>query len=157
MSPVKINGRHGGLKRAKSRGCQKPECADYTPEALNNAPKCASLKAWNPWSVREVLSFAINIWLRLRAETEGWHHVPPHPPQCKHFKALKQPAAANGDFSSQWNILQEDVKTKEAIKKRGPRSCAAWGNRNYKWEEGNVRGARCARGKLILLQSEGGN
>lgn len=42
----------------------------------------------------------------------------PHPLQRKHSKALKEPAAANGYFSSQWNILQEDVKTKEAIKKR---------------------------------------
>lgn len=79
MSPVKINRRHGGLTRAKSRGCRRPECADYTPEALNNAPKCASLKAWNPWSVRAVLSFAINIRLRLCAGTEGWHRAPPHP------------------------------------------------------------------------------
>lgn len=60
-NPTKINSRHGGLTRAKSWGCCRPESADYTPDALNNAPKCASLKAWNPWSIRADLSFAINI------------------------------------------------------------------------------------------------
>lgn len=60
-NPTKIKRRHGGLTRAKSWGCWRPESADYTPEALNNAPKCASLKAWNPWSIRVDLSFAINI------------------------------------------------------------------------------------------------
>lgn len=60
-NPTKINRRHGGLTGAKSWGCWRPESADYTPDALNNAPKCASLKAWNPWSIRDNLSFAINI------------------------------------------------------------------------------------------------
>lgn len=64
-NPTQINRRHGGLTKAKSWGCWRPESADYTPDALNNAPKCASLKAWNPWSIRADLSFAINIqsWL----------------------------------------------------------------------------------------------
>ena len=56
-----IKSRHRGLARAKSCGCRRPESADYTPDALNNAPKCASLKAWNPWSISAGLSFAINI------------------------------------------------------------------------------------------------
>lgn len=59
--PTNINRWHGGLARAKSRGCWRPESADYTPEALDNAHKCASLKAWNPWSFGADLSFAINI------------------------------------------------------------------------------------------------
>lgn len=60
-NPTQIKSRHGGLTKAKSWGCWRPESADYTPDALNNAPKCASLKAWNPWSIRADLSFAINI------------------------------------------------------------------------------------------------
>lgn len=60
-NPAKINRRQGVLTWAKSSGCCSPVSVDYAPDALNNAPKCASLKAWNPWHIKADLSFAINI------------------------------------------------------------------------------------------------
>lgn len=70
-NPTKINSRHGGLTWAKSSGCYSPASDDYTPDALNNAPRRTPLKAWNPWSIRADLSFAINIPLCLGFG--GWH------------------------------------------------------------------------------------
>lgn len=98
-NPTNINTRHGGLTGAKSRGCWRPESADYTPEALNNAPKCASLKAWNPWSIRADMSFAINIPSCLCLG--GQHCTVLMCPNTNTGKALKEPPSWVAIFLAQ--------------------------------------------------------
>lgn len=83
-NPTQTNSRHGGLTKAKSWGCVRPESADYTLDALDNAPKCVSWRAWNPWSINAALSFAINMQSCL-------HVCAPLCPKTNTFKALKEP------------------------------------------------------------------
>lgn len=104
--PTNINRWQGGLAGAKSRGCWRPESADYTPEALDNAHKCASLKAWNPWSIRADLSFAINIPSCLCCGG--------HPCTVLMWQSPEGTTTVQSYFSSCG--IGEDVITKETIK-----------------------------------------